>query len=106
MKKVYVLVVFLVSCSFSNAYSQFFQSQSYYGTDPLYYEVGAGLGAMNCITDIGGANGNTNYYLNEIKGKNYRFSGNLYASVLYHNFIAARLDATFGQVRSADADVQ
>ena len=106
MKKVHVLVVFLVSCSFSKVYSQFFQSQSYYGTEPLYYEVGGGLGAMNCITDIGGANSTTKYYLNEIKAKNYRFSANLYASVLYKNIIAARLDATFGQITSADADVK
>ncbi len=106
MKKVKVLVFFLLSCCFSKVYSQFFQSQAYYGTDPIYYEIGGGLGAMNCITDLGGANGVKKYYINEIKAKNYRFSGNIYASVMYHNFIGARLETTFGHIRSADADVK
>lgn len=106
MKKVKVLIFFLLSCSFSKVYSQLIQSESYYGNDPLYYEIGGGLGAMNCITDIGGANSVKKYYLNEIKGRNFRFSGNVYASVMYHNIIGARLEATFGSIRSADSDVK
>lgn len=106
MKKVVTLLFLLLSSCFSKAYSQLFKSQSYYNTEPMYYEIGAGLGAMNCITDLGGANGNKKYYINEIKAKNFRISGSIYAGVIYHNIIGARLETTFGSVGSADRDVK
>jgi hypothetical protein len=105
MKKTKLLGFFLLSCGFSTVYSQSFQSQPYYGNAPIYYEIGGGMGAMNCITDLGGA-ANEKFYINEIKGRNYKFSGSIYASAIYHNFIGARLEATSGQVSSADRDVE
>lgn len=105
MKKVKTILFLLLSgCFSSKSYSQFFKTE-YYSNNPIYYEVGAGLGAMNCITDLGGANGIKKYYLNEIRGKNFRFSGSIYAGVVYHNFICARLQAARGQVQSADNDI-
>lgn len=106
MKKLKGFLFFFLSCCFSKVQSQFFQTQSFYNSDPIYYEIGGGIGAMNCITDVGGANGVTKYYLNEIRGKNFRLSGSVYAGLTYHNFIGARLEGTWGKIQSADADIK
>lgn len=102
-----VLFYFLTFCFSSKIYSQFAQSKYYYYYDrPFYFEIGAGLAAMNCITDIGGANGDKTYYLNEMRLRNFRPGANLYASVSYHNFLGARIEGTWGQIRSADTDIK
>lgn len=107
MKKVKTILVFAVSFCFSaRIYSQVIQSRYYYYYDkPVYFEIGAGIGAMNCITDLGGANGDKAYYINEIRGKNFKPGGSIYASVMYHNFFGGRLEGTWGQVQSADSDI-
>lgn len=106
MKKVKIFLFLLLSgCFSSNIYSQFFRTE-YYSNNPIYYEVGGGIGVMNCITDLGGANGIKKYYLNEMRPKNIRFGGSIYASAVYHNFIGARLQATRGQIRAADYDIR
>ena len=82
------------------------RSQSYYDEHELFFEAGAGIGTMNCITDLGGANSSKHFYVNEMKLKNYRLSGSIYAALLYKNFIGARVEGTWGQVQSSDADVK
>ncbi|HEX8277578.1 MAG TPA: hypothetical protein VF540_02755, partial [Segetibacter sp.] len=82
MKTVKIFIFLLLSfCFSSKIFSQFFRTE-YYSNVPIYYEVGAGIGAMNCITDVGGANGNIKYYLNEIRGKNFRLDVSIYAGVI------------------------
>lgn len=104
MKKIKILFVFLLCICFSKIYSQFFKTQ-YYSNSPIYYEAGAGIGVMNSITDLGGANGDKNYYINEIKVKNFKLSGNIFAGIVYNSFIGARLQGTWGQVQAADGDI-
>lgn len=104
-KKIFVFL--LLICFSTKIYSQFVHSRYYYYYDqPFVFEIGAGIGAMNCITDIGGANGDKTFYLNEMRLKNFRPAPSIYASAMYHNFIGARLEGTFGQIRSADTDIQ
>ena len=108
MKKVKTIFVFiLLSCFYSKLYSQFAHSKYYYSYDnPVQYEIGAGIGLMNCITDIGGANGDKTYYLNEMRLKNFKPDVSVYGSVVYHNFIGARIEGTWGQITSADGDIK
>lgn len=102
-----VLVYLLIACFSSKIYSQVVQSRYYYYFDkPVHYEIGAGIGLMNCITDIGGAHGDKYFYLNEIRLKNFRPGGSIFGSIMYHNYIGARLEATWGQVQSADRDIK
>lgn len=108
MKKVKTVVVFLLSCCFySKVYSQFAHSKYYYSYyNPFQFEVGAGIGTMNCITDIGGANGDNTYYINELRKKNFKPDLSVYASVMYNNFLGARIEGIWGQIRSADSDIK
>lgn len=108
MKKVKTVSVFLLLCFFySKNYCQFAHSRYYYSYyNPLKFEIGAGVGSMNCITDIGGANGDNGHYINELRLKNFKSNVSLYAGVTFHNFIGARLQGTWGQIRSADSDIK
>jgi hypothetical protein len=69
------------------------------------YELSAGFGAMNCITDIGGSNSDKTYYINEIRLKNTKPSFSISGSVMYENLVGVRVEGTWGSVQSADADV-
>jgi len=60
---------------------------------------------MNCITDIGGANTDNAFYINEIKPKNNHLSTSLYAGVLYRDFVGIRLEGTLGRVGAADSTI-
>ncbi len=105
MKTVKIFLFFLLSgCFSSKIYSQFFKTD-YYSNSPIYYEVGAGAGLLNCITDVGGANGKVKYYLNEIRAKNFKPAASIYAGIFYHNFLGARLQGSFGQIRAGDYDI-
>ena len=108
MKKVKTVIVFLLLCCFhSKIYSQFARSRYYYSYyNPFRVEVGAGVGSMNCITDVGGANGDNAHYINELRLKNFKSDLSVYAGVTYNDFLGARLQATWGRIRSADIDIK
>lgn len=97
-KLIFVTILYFCSTKIS--------AQGLYDSQPYTFEFGAGLSAMNCITDLGGANGTTKYYFNEIKFKNFRASGSIYASATYYDLISARFQTTWGQVQSSDADIK
>jgi len=100
-----ILLLFLCIFFTKNSFSQYYYyNDKYYNTDFLY-EFGVGVGVMNCITDIGGANTDKPDYFNEIRGKNNHYSKSLYASVTYQGIIAARLEGTLGMVESADSTI-
>jgi hypothetical protein len=81
--------------------------QSYFYNDhtydnPFIYEFGLSGGTMNCITDVGGANSDKAYYINELRGKNFKLVGGVYVGVMYENFIGARLEGSWGSVQADD----
>jgi hypothetical protein len=80
-------------------------NQYYYYDKDFVWEIGASLGTMNCITDVGGANSDTKYYINEIRAKRFKFSGGIYAGVMYQNLVGLRLEGTMGSVEANDADI-
>ena len=96
----------LVLSAFSvKGYSQYYYyNQGYYDND-FVFEFGVSAGAMNCITDMGGANSDTRIYINEIRGKRFKFSPGIYTGFMYQNFVGARLEATWGSVEANDEDI-
>ena len=100
-----ILLLFLCIFFTKNSFSQYYYyNDKYYSTDFLY-EFGVGVGAMNCITDIGGANTDNAKYFNEIRQRNNKFSKSIYAAVTYQSIIALRLEGTLGMVESADSTI-
>ena len=80
-------------------------NQVYYYDKDVMWEFGASVGAMNCITDVGGANSDTKYYINEIRSNRFKLAGSIYASGLYQNIIGGRIEATVGTIEANDADI-
>ncbi|MGI8637622.1 MAG: DUF6089 family protein [Segetibacter sp.] len=100
-----ILLLAITNFLTKDLYSQYYYyNDKYYNTDFLY-EVGIGAGAINCITDIGGANTDNAAYFNEINKKNNHFSKSIYASVTYQGIIAARIEGTLGKVEAADSTI-
>lgn len=87
------------------SFSQYYYYDNGYYDNDIVYSVEAGLGFMNCITDVGGPNSDKGIYINELRGKNYKFSFNVAMEAMYQNFIGLRLQGTWGSVRAADADI-
>jgi hypothetical protein len=106
MKALQIIVSLILCMVFTRQASAqyFYYNDKYYNTD-LLYEFGVGVGIMNSITDIGGANTDNTAYLNEIRQQNNRLSKNIYAGVMYQNMIGVRLEGTFGEVSSEDSTI-
>lgn len=60
------------------------------------------MGAMNCLTDLGGKKGTGKGFIKDLNGQHYHFAGGFYVGALYHQTIGGRLEATFGKVSGAD----
>jgi hypothetical protein len=95
----FLLLFFTISVRVN---SQFFFYNNNYYDKALMYEFGMGLGAMNCIVDVGGANSDAGYYVNELHLKNTRLCASAYAGIMYENFIGLRLMGTMGSVTAND----
>lgn len=101
------IILLLVICNFltEDLYSQYYYyNDKYYNTD-LVYEIGLGAGAMNCITDIGGANTDNAIYFNEIRQKNNSLSKSIYAGLIYQGLLGARIEGTLGKVAADDSSI-
>jgi hypothetical protein len=105
MKSLKLLLVILISMFSSKSYSQYYYYNNNYYDNDFVFEFGASVGVMNCITDVGGANSETKYYLNEMRMRNHKFSPGFYFGTMYQNFIGARLEATYGSVSADDKDI-
>ncbi|MDB5247418.1 MAG: hypothetical protein JWQ40_1812 [Segetibacter sp.] len=101
------LFFLLLSICFStNIFSQYYYYNDDYYDNDIVVEVGAGIGAMNSVTDVGGGDTEKRHYINEIRRSNFKVSNSIYAGLMYQNFLGARLEATWGNVQSADNQVK
>lgn len=95
----FAVAIFYANTGFSQYY---YYNSSHYDRD-LLFEVGGGIGAINSITDIGGAKGKGGMYINDIGLKFTRLSGSVYFSALYQQLVGVRLEATWGSLEGADS---
>lgn len=80
----------------------YYYNDRYYATD-IVWEISAGAGIMNCLTDVGGINSQG---LNALKDFNWHSSQGYYSFCLrasYKEIIAARLELGFGNIKAADS---
>jgi hypothetical protein len=96
-------VLFLIVLNSRPASAQYyFYNDSYYDSD-LLFELGGSVGAMNCLTDLGGKPGIGEPFLKDLNMGTTEFCGGLFFSALYKNKIGLRLEGTFGQVSAYDS---
>lgn len=106
MKRSFFLIISMLALTFfsKNASAQYyFYNDDYYDQDVLV-EVGASIGAMNCLTDLGGKAGIGKGFIKDLNsGKSY-LSGGIFANISYKNALGLRLEFCNGKV-SADDNV-
>ncbi len=101
-----VLVILLNLGSIQKAAAQYY----YYDDDtydtPLTFEMGGSVGAMNCLTDIGGKSGVGGKFLKDYYIGDTHLSGSLYVSAVWKYAYGLRLEATYGNVSASDAELK
>ena len=95
-----LIVVFLIGSKNTNAQYYFFDGEYY--DNPVLYEAGISLNAMNSLTDIGGKKGVGTKGLKDLNIGNTHISGGVFFSVSYKNAVALRLEGTYGQISAND----
>lgn len=96
-------IVSLFTCTVQQSFSQ----QKDFSDDPYYsgkyiFEIGASLGAMNCLTDLGGGKGAGKQFIKDLNAGNTKPAGSVYSSVSYKNAVTLRTEATWGVVKASD----
>ena len=95
-----LIVVFLIGSKNTNAQYYFFDGEYY--DNPILYEAGISLNAMNCLTDMGGKKGIGTKFLKDLNIGKTHISGGVFFSAAYKNAVALRLEGTFGQISGND----
>ena len=104
MKRYLLLLSFIliISSINNNAKAQYYFYNNDYYYSPLTYEVGASVGVMNCMTDLGGKSGIGKKFTKDLNMgyNNLAFGG--FFGVTYKQAVGLRLEATFGKVSASD----
>jgi hypothetical protein len=82
-------------------------AQYYFYNDKYFesewnFEIGASTHIMNALTDLGGKKGLGKPFIKDLNMKYATVGGGVFASALYKDIIAIRLEGTFGKVRGND----
>lgn len=104
MKKLtLILGITMVFCSLSKPVSaQYYFYDGTYYDNPLLIEFGASVGAMNCLTDIGGRKGIGKKFVKDLNlGKTQPCAG-FYIAANYKYAVALRAEVTIGKVAADD----
>ena len=105
MKRITIFVgmVILLTAPIEKASAQYYFYNDKYYDSPLLFELGGSVGAMNCLTDLGGNKGIGKKFIKDLNLGKTQFAGSIYLSAMYQSMIALRIEATFGQVTADDA---
>jgi len=82
-------------------------SQPDFSDDPYFkssitYEFGASLGAMNCLTDLGGGKGIGKPYLKDLNTGNTQLEGSTFFGFAYKNALVLRTEMVWGVLKAND----
>lgn len=95
------LVILFTGYTKKAAAQYYFYNDTYYDS-PVLVELGGSIGAMNCLTDLGGKKGIGKRFVKDLNMGKTNFDGGIYLSAIYKYAIAFRLEAAFGKVSADD----
>ncbi|MEP6711752.1 MAG: hypothetical protein ABJA37_05010 [Ferruginibacter sp.] len=104
MKKITLvscLITMLTVCSKEVTAQYYFYNNDYYD-NPLVFEVGGSLNAMNCLTDLGGKKGIGKRFVKDLNIGKTHLAGGIFINAIYKNAIALRIEGTFGNISAND----
>lgn len=95
---------FLLLCiiTFQSKAQTYFYNNDYYD-NPITFEAGISVGPMNSLTDVGGRRGRGTRGAKDLNIKSTKLYGSIYADAIYNHFLALRVEATAGSVKSNDS---
>lgn len=104
MKKIIYLLstVLLLGGSVNTISAQYYFYDNKYYDNPLVFELGVSVGAMNCLTDVGGRKGIGKKFVKDLNIGKTQIAGGISLGAMYKNAIGLRLEATFGNVTGDD----
>ncbi len=82
--------------------AQYIYEDDLYYDNKVTYELGASIGAMNCLTDLGGRKGIGKKFIKDLNAGNTRFSGGIFLSAAYKYAVVLRAEATWGVIKADD----
>ena len=85
-----------------NAVAQYSYDDDLYYDNRVTYELGGHMGAMNCLTDLGGGKGTGKKFIKDLNPGKSQFSGGIFLSAAYRYAIVLRAEATWGSVKADD----
>jgi hypothetical protein len=95
------IIGILIFCS-GQVQAQYFYNDRYYN-NPVLFEIGGSVGAVNCLTDIGGTQGIGAKFTKDLNLGNTQVLGGLYVGALINQVAALRLELSFGRLSAYDS---
>jgi len=102
-RSVFSIISMLLLTLFSkNVSAQYYFYDENYYDQAILIEVGGSIGAMNCLTDLGGKSGIGKGFIKDLNNGKSFLSGGVYVNVSYKNAIGLRLELCNGKVAADD----
>ena len=82
--------------------AQYSHQDDLYHDNKVTYEIGGSIGAMNCLTDLGGGKGTGKKFIKDLNVKNTQFAGSVFLSAAYKYAVVLRGEMTWGVLKAND----
>ena len=82
--------------------AQYSYEDDLYYDNRVTYELGGSIGAMNCLTDLGGRKGVGKSFIKDLNTGKSQFSGGIFLSAAYRYAVVLRAEATWGTIKADD----
>jgi opacity protein-like surface antigen len=104
MKKITVsfVAILMLTLFVEKASAQYYFYDGKYYDSPITFELGGSIGAMNCLTDLGGNKGVGKKFVKDLNLGKTQIAGSVSLTAMYNYMLALRLEATFGSVAADD----
>jgi hypothetical protein len=104
MKKITLslVAILMLTLFVEKASAQYYFYDGKYYDSPITFELGGSIGAMNCLTDLGGNKGVGKKFVKDLNLGKTQIAGSVSLTAMYNYMLALRLEATFGSVAADD----
>ena len=104
MKNITVImgITMLMLGSVQNTVAQYSYGDDKYYDNRITYELGGSIGAMNCLTDLGGGKGTGKKFIKDLNVGKSQFSGGIFLSAAYRYAVVLRTEASWGSIKADD----
>jgi len=99
-------IIVLLSALCTKADAQYYFYDNSYYDNPLLIEFGGSVGAMNCLTDIGGRKGIGKKFIKDLNMGKTQLAGSFYVGATYKYAITLRAEVTIGKIAADDKVLQ